>query len=65
MNPKQPYSLLSDVEPTDEQLEALMQEVLKDVKQRAALANERFQALQAQQLQEAMQKWKQRLQNEQ
>jgi hypothetical protein len=65
MNPKQPYSLLSEDDPTDEQLDALMQEVLKEVKQRAAIANERFQALQAQQLKEALQKWKQRMQNEQ
>jgi DNA-binding transcriptional MerR regulator len=65
MNPKQPYSLLSEDDPTDEQLEALMQEVLKEVKQRAAIANERFQALQAQQIREALQKRKERLQNEQ
>ncbi len=64
MNPKPAYSLLSEVEPTDEQLQSLMQEVLKDVKHRAALANERFQALQAQHLQEALQKQKQRLRNE-
>ena len=42
------YSFLSDEEPTDEQLEGLMQAVLVDVKERAAKADEKFKALQKQ-----------------
>ena len=45
------YSLASEIEPTEQQLEALMKEVLKDVKQRAALANARLEALQMEQIQ--------------
>jgi hypothetical protein len=36
------YRFLSDREPTDEQLEGLMDCVLQDVKERATLANEKF-----------------------
>jgi hypothetical protein len=61
---KPSYSLLSDVEPTDEQLEMLMKAVLSDVKQRAAIAKERFDILQAQQIAESLAKRKIRLQNE-
>jgi hypothetical protein len=51
------YSFLSDEEPTDEQLEGLMQAVLVDVKERAAKADEKFKALQKQQLIDTLQKW--------
>lgn len=36
------YRFTSNIEPTDEQLEGLMDCVLQDVKARAALANEKF-----------------------
>lgn len=45
------YSLASEIEPTEQQLEVLMEEVLKDVKQRAELANARLAALQIEQIQ--------------
>ena len=45
------YSLASEIEPDEQQLESLMQEVLKDVKKRAMLAEKRLAALQAQQIQ--------------
>jgi ribosomal protein L12E/L44/L45/RPP1/RPP2 len=51
------YSFLSDEEPTDEQLEELMQAVLVDVKDRAAKADEKFKALQKQQLSDTLKKW--------
>lgn len=51
------YSFLSDEEPTDEQLEALMQAVLEDVKERAAKADEKFRAMQKQQLEQTMKDW--------
>lgn len=48
------YNFISDVEPTDQQLEMLMQAVLEDVKKRAALAAEQFKILQSQQIKEAL-----------
>ena len=51
------YSFLSDTEPTDEQLEALMLAVLEDVKERAAKAEAKFKALQAQGLAQAQAIW--------
>lgn len=51
------YTFNSDEEPTDEQLEGLMMAVLEDVKERAANADARFKALQAQQIKEDQQKW--------
>jgi hypothetical protein len=51
------YSFLSDEEPTDEQLEGLMQAVLVDVKERAAKADEKFKAFQKQQLEETLKMW--------
>lgn len=44
------YSLASEIEPTEQQLEALMKDVLKDVKRRAALADARLEALQMEQI---------------
>jgi hypothetical protein len=51
------YSFLSDEEPTDEQLEELMQAVLVDVKERAAKADEKFKALQKQLIENAQRDW--------
>lgn len=51
------YSFISDIEPTDEQLEELMEAVLKDVKERAAKADEKFKALQAQQIKTTLLEW--------
>lgn len=36
----QPYTFLSDEEPTDEQLQELMEAALEDVKERAATAKQ-------------------------
>jgi hypothetical protein len=44
--PLKPYSLLSDEEPTDVQLEELMRCVLEDVKARAAAADEKYKKMQ-------------------
>jgi hypothetical protein len=51
------YSFLSDLEPTDEQLEELMQAVLEDVKERAAKADIKFKAMQKQQLEDTLKEW--------
>jgi hypothetical protein len=51
------YSFLSDAEPTDEQLEGLMQAVLQDVKERAAKADLKFKALQKQQIEQDKKEW--------
>lgn len=53
-----PYKFISDSEPTEEQLEMLMQAVLEDVKKRAKDANSKFKALQLQQIKEALEKTK-------
>lgn len=55
---KTTYSFQSNLEPSDEQLHLLMIEVLKDVKHRAAIAAEKFEALKTQQLKEIMNKYK-------
>ncbi len=54
-----PYSFLSDEEPTDEQLQELMEAALIDVKARAAAADAKFKALQAQQIKEAFERFHQ------
>ncbi len=46
-------SFMSDLEPSQEQLEDLMKKVLQEVKERAKKANEKFVALQEQQLKQA------------
>lgn len=51
------YSFISDLEPTEEQLEELMEAVLQDVKERAAKADEKFKALQEQQIKTTLQEW--------
>lgn len=54
-----PYNFMLDTEPSDEQLEMLMQAVLEDVKNRARIADEKFRALQAQQIKDALEKARQ------
>lgn len=51
---------MSDVEPTKEQLDELMLAVLADVKERAAKAEAKFKALQAQALEQAQEIWQQK-----
>jgi hypothetical protein len=57
------YSFLSDAEPTKEQLDELMLAVLVDVKERAAKAEAKFKALQAQTLEQAQEMWLQKQKN--
>ena len=54
------YSFLSELEPTDEQLNELMKAVLVDVKIRAKLADERFKTIQKTQIQEAKERYNNR-----
>ena len=54
------YSFLSELEPTDEQLNDLMKAVIVDVKIRAKLADERFKKLQKTQIQEAKERYNNR-----
>jgi hypothetical protein len=48
------YRFLSDKEPTDKQLAGLMKEVLKDVKERAAAAQLKYQQFHKKQIEEAL-----------
>ena len=59
----QSYSFASDTEPTEEQLNELMQAVLREVKERASIANEAFKALQLHQIEEAFEKRRQKIRN--
>lgn len=52
------YSFSSDKEPTEKQLERLMLDVLQDVKERAAKAEEKFNALHAQKVKQTLEQWK-------
>ena len=54
------YSFLSELEPTDEQLNELMKAVIVDVKIRAKLADERFKTIQKTQIQEAKERYNNR-----
>ena len=54
------YSFLSELEPTDEQLNDLMKAVLVDVKIRAKLADERFKTIQKTQIKEAKERYNNR-----
>ncbi len=56
------YTFLSDTEPTKAQLDELMLAVLVDVKERAAQADTKFKALQAQALEQVQQFWQQKQQ---
>ena len=49
-----PYSLLSQSEPTDAELKMLMASVLKEVKEKATLRDEKYKKLQLQLINEAM-----------
>ena len=52
------YSFSSDKEPTEKQLERLMLDVLQDVKERAAKAEEKFKAMHAQKVKQTLEQWK-------
>jgi hypothetical protein len=50
---KSSYNLLSDKEPTDKELQKLMQDVLVDVKKRSQIAKKKLEAKQLQEIKEA------------
>lgn len=50
---KSSYNFLSDKEPTDKQLQKLMQDVLVDVKKRSQIAKKKLEAIQLQEIKEA------------
>jgi hypothetical protein len=50
---KSSYNFLSDKEPTDKQLQKLMQDVLVDVKKRSQIAKKKLEAKQLQEIKEA------------
>jgi hypothetical protein len=50
---KNSYNFLSDKEPTDKQLQKLMQDVLIDVKKRSNIAKKKLEAIQLQEIKEA------------
>jgi arsenate reductase-like glutaredoxin family protein len=56
----QPYTFISDTEPTKEQLDELMLAVSEEVKERAAKADAKFKALQKQALQQTQEIWQQK-----
>lgn len=58
-----PYTFLSDEEPSDEQLQELTEAVLTEVKERAFAAEQKFKALQAEQIEDAIQARRHRMAN--
>lgn len=52
------YRFISDLEPTDKELELLMKEVINDVKMRAKKADLKFKELQKVQINSALQRQK-------
>ena len=50
---KSSYNFLSDKEPTDKQLQKLMQDVLVDVKKRSQIAKKKLETIQIQEIKEA------------
>lgn len=52
-----PYSFISDIEPSEEQLGELMSKASLEVKQRAKLADEKLAILQKEQIEEAFRKY--------
>jgi hypothetical protein len=50
---KSSYNFLSDKEPTDKQLQKLIQDVLVDVKKRSQIAKKKLEAKQLQEIKEA------------
>lgn len=57
---KSSYNFLSDKEPTDKQLQKLMQDVLVDVKKRSQIAKKKLEAIQLQEIKEAKIRFKKR-----
>jgi hypothetical protein len=51
------YRFSSDTEPSKEDLDALMQDVLKDVEERATQADATFRSIQAQNLEQIRRAW--------
>ncbi len=58
---KSHYNFLSDKEPSDKQLQKLMQDVLVDVKKRSQIAKKTLQTIQLQQIKEAKIRFNKRL----
>lgn len=58
---KSSYNFLSDKEPTDKQLQKLMQDVLVDVKKRSRIAKKNLEAIQLQEIKEAKIRFNKRL----
>jgi hypothetical protein len=50
---KSSYNFLSEKEPTDKQLQKLMQDVLVDVKMRSQIAKKKLETIQLQEIEEA------------
>lgn len=50
---KSSYNFLSNKEPTDKELQKLMQDVLVDVKKRSQIAKKKLEAIQLQEIKEA------------
>lgn len=55
------YNFLSGKEPTDKQLQKLMQDVLVDVKKRSQLAKKKLETIQLQEIKEAKLRFNKRL----
>jgi hypothetical protein len=58
---KSSYNFLSDKEPTDKQLQKLMQDVLVDVKKRSQIAKKKLETIQIQEIKEAKLRFNKRL----
>jgi len=58
---KSGYNFLSDKEPTDKQLQKLMQDVLVDVKKRSQIAKKKLETIQLQEIKEAKIRFNKRL----
>ena len=55
------YNFLSGKEPTDKQLQKLMQDVLVDVKKRSQIAKKKLESIQLQEIKEAKIRFNKRL----
>ena len=58
---KSSYNFLSDKEPTEKQLQKLMQDVLVDVKKRSQIAKKTLETIQLQEIKEAKMRFNKRL----
>lgn len=58
---KRSYNFLSDKEPTEKQLQKLMQDVLVDVKKRSQIAKKTLETIQLQEIKEAKMRFNKRL----